>query len=137
MDRTSLPIQQERPTVEAAFDYRSQTHPFPPPARVRAPEGAPNVLVILIDDMGFGATSAFGGPCTTRLAEDGLRFNRFHTTAICSPTRAALLTGRNHHSVGMGVVTDFASTAPGYTGIRPDDSATLAQILGANGYATG
>lgn len=141
MDRTSLPIQPQRPTVEAAFDIRSQTQPFPAPQRIHPPEGAPNVLVILLDDMGFGAPSVFGGPCATpaaeQLAENGLRFNRFHTTAICSPTRAALLTGRNHHSVGMGVVTDFASTAPGYTSMRPDDAATLAQTLRGNGYATG
>ncbi|MBM4495993.1 sulfatase-like hydrolase/transferase [Rhodococcus hoagii] len=91
------------------------------------------MLVILLDDMGFGASSAFGGPCSMPVAEqlaaDGLRFNRFHTTAICSPTRAALLTGRNHHSVGMGVVTDFSSSAPGYTGVRPLDAAPLARTL--------
>ncbi|WP_235736927.1 arylsulfatase [Nocardioides alcanivorans] len=141
MDRTRLPIQLTPPVIEPAFDIREQQPPFPAPEQVRAPEGAPNVLVILLDDMGFGASSPFGGPCSMptaeRLAEDGLRFNRFHTTAICSPTRAALLTGRNHHSVGMGVVTDFASTAPGYTGIRPKDAAPLARTLKENGYATG
>jgi arylsulfatase len=141
MDRTRLPIQFEPPRIEAATDYRSQQVPFPAPRQVRAPEGAPNVLVILLDDMGFGASSAFGGPCAMPVAEDlaanGLKFNRFHTTAVCSPTRAALLTGRNHHSVGMGIVTDFSSTAPGYTGMRPDDAATLAQTLSGNGYATG
>ncbi|WP_235736925.1 arylsulfatase [Nocardioides alcanivorans] len=141
MDRTTLPIRIEQPDVEAAFDIRQQATPFAAPEPVRAPEGAPNVLVILLDDMGFGASSPFGGPCpmpvAEQLAENGLRFNRFHTTALCSPTRAALLTGRNHHSVGMGVVTDFSSSAPGYTGIRPQDAAPLARTLRENGYATG
>lgn len=141
MDRTQLPIHLTPETVDAAHDVRDQQVPFPGPPRVTAPEGAPNVLVILLDDMGFGASSAFGGPCSMPVAEqlaaDGLRFNRFHTTAICSPTRAALLTGRNHHSVGMGVVTDFSSSAPGYTGVRPLDAAPLARTLRENGYATG
>jgi arylsulfatase A-like enzyme len=141
MDRSRLPIHIEPPHVEAAFDIRAQPEPFPAPARVKSPDGAPNVLVILLDDMGFGASTAFGGPCSMpaaeQLAEGGLKFNRFHTTAICSPTRAALMTGRNHHSVGMGIVTDFATTAPGYSGMRPADAATIAQTLQANGYATG
>lgn len=142
LDRTKLPIRIPRtPNENPAPDYRAQTEPYPPQAQVRAPEGAPNVLVILLDDMGFGASSVFGGPCRMPVAEElaagGAHFNRFHTTAVCSPTRAALLTGRNHHTVGMGVVTDFASTAPGYTAMRPDEAATLAQILHGNGYATG
>jgi len=141
MDRSRLPIHIEQPRVKAAFDIRSQSEPFPPPVRVRAPDGAPNVLVILLDDMGFGASTAFGGPCSMPAAEQlaghGLKFNRFHTTAICSPTRAALLTGRNHHSVGMGILTDYATAAPGYTGMRPADAATIAQTLYGNGYATG
>ena len=141
MDRSRLPIHIEQPRVKAAFDIRSQSEPFPPPVRVRAPDGAPNVLVILLDDMGFGASTAFGGPCSMPAAEQlaghGLKFNRFHTTAICSPTRAALMTGRNHHSVGMGILTDYATAAPGYTGMRPADAATIAQTLYGNGYATG
>src|SRR5690606_23551764 len=98
-------------------------------------------LVIMIDDVGFGAASAFGGPCRTptaeRLAQEGLGYTRFHTTALCSPTRAAMLTGRNHHSVGMGVISEMASAAPGYNGTRPASAATVARILQGNGYATG
>lgn len=108
---------------------------------VRPPDGAPNVVVVVIDDMGFGASSAYGGPCrmptTERLAGGGLRYSRFHVTSLCSPTRQALMTGRNHHSVGMGVTTEMATSEPGYTGFRPADAATMAQILGGNGYATG
>ena len=98
------------------------------------------MLVILLDDVGFGASSAFGGvintPTAERLADDGLRYNRFHTTALCSPTRQALLTGRNHHSVGMGGITEIATSAPGYSSIRPNTAAPLAEILKLNGYST-
>ena len=98
------------------------------------------MLVILLDDVGFAASSAFGGPCATptaeRLAGNGLKYNRFHTTALCAPTRAALLTGRNHHSVGMGVITELATAAPGYNSIRPNTCAPLAQTLLLNGYST-
>jgi hypothetical protein len=90
-----------------------------PTDRAAAPAGAPNVLIILLDDVGFGASSAFGGPCHTptleKLAAEGLRYNRFHTCALCAPTRQALLTGRNHHSVGMGAITEIATAAPGLT----------------------
>ena len=103
---------------------RTRRREFPPIEPLRPPAGAPNVLVILLDDIGFGASSAFGGPCATptaeRLAADGLKYNRFHTTALCSPTRQALLTGRNHHSVGMGGITEIATSAPGYNSIRPE-----------------
>ncbi|EUA92771.1 sulfatase family protein [Mycobacterium ulcerans str. Harvey] len=104
--------------------------------------GAPNVLIVLIDDVGFGASSAFGGPCRTpvaeRLAAGGLQLNRFHTTALCSPTRQALLTGRgrNHHSVGMGAITEMATSAPGNNSIRPKEKAPLAETLKLNGYST-
>ena len=95
------------------------------------PKGAPNVLVILIDDVGFGASSAFGGPCQTpnaeRLAAGGLKYNRFHTTALCSPTRQALLTGRNHHSVGMGGITEIATGSPGYCSVLPNTVSPLAR----------
>jgi arylsulfatase len=105
-----------------------------------APPGAPNVLIILTDDVGFGAASTFGGPVQTpnfdRVAKAGLRYNAFHTTALCSPTRAALITGRNHHSVGFGNITEFASGYPGYTGLLPNNAATIAKILQLNGYAT-
>ena len=107
---------------------------------LRPPAGAPNVLVVLLDDVGFGASSAFGGPCATptaeRLAANGLKYNRFHTTALCSPTRQALLTGRNHHSVGMGGITEIATSAPGYNSIRPNTAAPLAETLKLNGYST-
>ena len=100
---------------------------------VRPPDGAPNVVVVVIDDMGFGAPSPYGGPCrlptADRLAGDGLRYSRFHVTALCSPTRQALMTGRNHHSVGMGVTSEMATSHPGYSGYRPASAATLAQIL--------
>ncbi len=98
------------------------------------------MLVVLLDDAGFGSSSAFGGPCQTptfeRLARQGLRFNRFHTTALCSPTRQALLTGRNHHSVGMGGITEIATSAPGHNSIRPANAAPLAETLKLNGYST-
>ena len=98
------------------------------------------MLVVLLDDAGFGSSSAFGGPCQTptfeRLASNGLRYNRFHTTALCSPTRQALLTGRNHHSVGMGGITEIATSAPGYSSVRPKTAAPLAETLKLNGYST-
>ncbi|MPZ00603.1 MAG: sulfatase-like hydrolase/transferase [Actinophytocola sp.] len=123
------------------MDVREQDPPHQPAPPLRPPKGAPNVVVIMIDDMGFGAPSAFGGPCempaAERLAANGLRYSRFHVTAICSPTRQSLLTGRNHHSVGMGVTTEMASAAPGYDGIRPRSATTLGQVLGGNGYRTG
>ncbi|MEY4339890.1 MAG: hypothetical protein RLZ14_1740, partial [Actinomycetota bacterium] len=107
----------------------------------RAPEGAPNVLLILLDDVGFGSCSAFGGPvpmpALERVAANGLRYNQFHTTALCSPTRAAMLTGRNHHSVHMGGITEIANSFPGYDSAIPAEAATVAQVLRLNGYATG
>ncbi|MFQ4135952.1 arylsulfatase [Nodosilinea sp. PGN35] len=107
---------------------------------VKAPAGAPNVLLVLIDDAGFGSASTFGGPIATptfdRLAANGLRYNSFHTTALCSPTRAAILTGRNHHSVGSGTIQELATAYPGYTGLIPQSTATIGQILQRNGYST-
>jgi arylsulfatase len=98
------------------------------------------VLIVLLDDVGFGAASTFGGPCQTptadRLAAGGLRYNRFHTTALCAPTRAALLSGRNHHSVGMGSITETATSAPGNSSVRPNTKAPLAMTLKLNGYST-
>ena len=98
------------------------------------------MLVVVVDDMGFGASSAYGGPCrmptADRLSETGLRYSRFHVTSLCSPTRQALMTGRNHHSVGMGVTSEMATSEPGYTGYRPASAATLAQVLGGNGWST-
>ncbi len=105
-----------------------------------APAGAPNVVLVLLDDVGFGASSTFGGPAVTptldELAKEGLRYNRFHTTAICSPTRASLLTGRNPHATGIGAVMNTADSRPGYSGFHAKDTATIAEILRQNGYST-
>ena len=138
--RSILPIpdpEQETPTV---LDARDPEAKFPPIEPLRPPASAPNVLIVLLDDVGFAASSAFGGPCSTptaeRLAAGGLKYNRFHTTALCSPTRQALLTGRNHHTVGMGGITEIATSAPGYNSIRPKSCAPLAETLKLNGYAT-
>ena len=107
---------------------------------VAPPEGAPNVLLVLIDDAGFGNPSTFGGPIATptmtRMAEEGLRYNRFHVTALCSPTRAALLTGRNHHSVGFGSIGELSGGFPGLLGVLPKDCAPFPQVLQENGYST-
>ncbi len=123
------------PTAMHGSDVEPQ-----PKKPLRPPDGAPNVVIILIDDMGFGASSAFGGPINMptleRVADEGLKYSRFHTTALCSPTRQALLTGRNHHSVGMGSITETATTAPGYTSVRPNSAATIAETLRLNGYST-
>lgn len=138
--RSILPIP-ERPSAGLVkYDAKDPEAQFPPIEPLRPPAGAPNVLVILLDDAGFGSASAFGGPCDTpnfeRLAANGLRYNRFHTTALCAPTRQALLTGRNHHTVGMGSITELATAAPGYNSIRPDTCAPLAETLKLNGYST-
>ena len=110
------------------------------PKAVAAPKGAPNVLLILTDDVGFGASSTFGGPIPTatmdRLAKNGLRYNRFHTTALCSPTRAALLSGRNHHSAATGVIMEAGTGFPGYNTLMPKSAGTFAEILKQNGYNT-
>jgi arylsulfatase A-like enzyme len=140
VQRTILPIPDIKPNSLITYDAKDPETKFPPIHPLRPPHGAPNVLVVLIDDVGFGASSAFGGPCQTptfeRLAADGLSYNRFHTTALCSPTRAALLTGRNHHSVGMGSITELATSAPGQNSIRPNTCAPLAETLKLNGYST-
>jgi arylsulfatase len=111
---------------------------FPQP--VKAPPGAPNILLVLLDDVGFGATSTFGGPCQTptftKLAEKGLKYNHFHTTALCSPTRAALITGRNHHSVHTACIMEAATGFPGYDSVMQKDTATVAEILKQAGYGT-
>ncbi len=121
-------------------DAKDPEAKFPPIEPLRPPDGAPNVLIVLLDDVGFAASSAFGGPCATptaeHLAAEGLKYNRFHTTALCAPTRQALLTGRNHHTVGMGVITELATSAPGYNSLRPNTCAPLAQTLRLNGYST-
>jgi arylsulfatase A-like enzyme len=140
LSRSVLPIPDQPYTGPVTYDAKDPDTAFPPIEPLRAPAGAPNVLVIMLDDVGFGAASAFGGPISTphaeRLAGAGLRYTRFHTTALCSPTRQALLTGRNHHSVGMGGITELASSAPGYTSLRPNTAAPLAETLKLNGYCT-
>lgn len=138
--RTILPVP-DRPHVGiTTYDAKDPDNVIPPFSRLRPPAGAPNVIIALIDDVGFGASSAFGGPVNTptaeRLANQGLRYTRFHTTALCAPTRAALLSGRNHHSVGMGNITEMATGAPGYNGVRSNAKATLPETLKLNGYAT-
>ena len=138
--RAILPIPDRPYAGVTTYDAKNPDTSFPPIEPLRAPDGAPNVLVILIDDAGFGSNSAFGGPCATptfeRLAADGLKYTRFHTTALCSPTRAALLSGRNHHTVGMGGITEIATSAPGYSSVRPNTCAPLAETLKLNGYST-
>ena len=138
--RDVLPIP-DRPYPGAVlYDAKDPDAKFPPIRPLRPPAGAPNVLVVLLDDVGFGASSAFGGPVSTptaeRLAGEGLKYTRFHTTALCSPTRAALIGGRNHHTVGMGAITEFATSAPGYNTLRPNTCSPLPEILKLNGYAT-
>ena len=138
LDRTSLPIAEPdypRSTVLDARDAKA-----PPRFEIKAPVSAPNVLIVLVDDMGFGMPSAFGGPvrmpAAERLAKQGLRYNQFHTTALCSPTRTALLSGRNHHMNHMGSITETATGFPGNTGQRPNSVAPFAEILRLNGYST-
>ncbi|MGE5273371.1 MAG: sulfatase-like hydrolase/transferase [Verrucomicrobiota bacterium] len=140
-DRTVLPIPDKvfggvagRTMDEAVADWTVVAGP-------KAPEGAPNVLLVLIDDAGFGQPDTFGGPIPTpnftRVAENGLTYNSFHVTALCSPTRAAMLTGRNHHHVGMGSIVEFPGPFPGYTGAVPRSCASVPRILRENGYVTG
>ena len=140
ISRSVLPIPDRPYEGELPLDARDPDAKFPPIQPLRPPSGAPNVLVVLLDDVGFAASSAFGGPCATptaeRLAANGLKYNRFHTTALCAPTRAALLSGRNHHTVGMGVITELATSAPGYNSMRPNTCAPLAHTLRLNGYST-
>ncbi len=139
-DRSHLPMPNTVRTNLITYDAKNPDTKFPPIEQLRPPQGSPNVLIVLIDDAGFGSSSAFGGPCQTptldKLAADGLRYTRFHTTALCSPTRQALLTGRNHHSTGMGGITETATGAPGYSSVRPNTMAPLAETLKLNGYST-
>ncbi len=137
-DRTVLPIAEPKRPVITEIDARKVK--MPPRAEVKAPAGAPNVVIVLIDDMGFGVPNSFGGPVPMatldKLAQDGLRYNNFHTTALSSPTRAALKSGRNHHQVDMGFITEMATGMPGNTGQIPNSTAPLAEMLRLNGYAT-
>ncbi len=138
-DRTVLPLAEPTPPTYTELDARNAK----PPARfeVKAPKGAPNVVIVLIDDVGFGGPSTFGGPIRTptmdKLTASGLRFNNFHTTALCSPTRNALKTGRNHHTVNTGSIMESSTAFPGNTGQNPNSVAPLAEMLRLNGYSTG
>ena len=138
--RSHLPMATPERTGLITYDAKDPDSKFPPIEQLRPPKGAPNVLIILIDDAGFGSSSAFGGPCQTpnaeKLAAVGLKYNRFHTTALCSPTRQAMLTGRNHHSAGMGGITEVATGAPGYNSVLPNTISPLARTLKLNGYST-
>jgi arylsulfatase len=138
LDRVVLPIPEPKRPLYKELDARKVK--TPPNFEIKAPAGAPNVVIILIDDLGFGAPSTFGGPIATptldQLARNGLRYNNFHTTALCSPTRAALKAGRNHHTVNMGFITEMATSIPGNTGQIPNATASLAQMLRLNGYST-
>ncbi len=138
--RTNLPMANTSKPKLITYDAKDPDTKFPPIEQLRPPQGAPNILIVLIDDAGFGSSSAFGGPCKTpsaeKLAAGGLKYNRFHTTALCSPTRQALLTGRNHHSCGMGGITEIATGAPGYCSVLPNTMSPLANTLKLNGYST-
>jgi arylsulfatase A-like enzyme len=140
LSRTILPIADREHVGLTTYDAKDPDTKFPPIEPLRPPKGAPNVLIVLLDDVGFAASSPFGGvistPTAERLAKSGLKFNRFHTTALCSPTRQALLTGRNHHSVNMGAICELATSAPGYSSLLPKDKAPLALTLKLNGYST-
>lgn len=140
VDRDHYPAPEyQYPDVKIGLTAADSTPDFPPPKT--APDGAPNILLVLIDDEGFGCPSTFGGlvetPTLDRLAGDGLRYNAFHTTALCSPTRASLITGRNHHACATGVIQEMATGYPGYSGILPKSCGTIATMLQANGYSTG
>ena len=139
IDRTILPI--VPPKSEPIPELDARKAKAPPPFEIKPPEGAPNVVIVLIDDIGFGATETFGGvietPTLSRLAEEGLRFNQFHTTALCSPTRASLKSGRNHHATNVGSVMEIATGFPGNQGQIPPDVIPVAEILRQNGYSTG
>ena len=139
IDRTRLPIAQ--PISATVTQPLPANAVMPEPWEVRAPEGAPNVVIILLDDIGFGAPSPFGGPVNMptlqHLADNGLRYNRFHTIALCAPTRGALKSGRNHHRVNMGSIPEIATGFAGNTTVIPDTAAPIAEVLRQNGYNTG
>ena len=138
-DRTRLPIAQPAPAP--VTEALPENVPLPTPWEVKAPEGAPNVVIVLLDDIGFGGPSPFGGPINMptlqKLADNGLSYNRFHTIALCAPTRAALKTGRNHHQVNMGSIPEIATGYAGNTTVVPDNAAPIAEVLRQNGFATG
>jgi arylsulfatase len=139
IDRTVLPIKQPQRPTYTQLDVKDATPP--PRQEVKAPEGAPNVILVLVDDLGFAGTSKFGGPVSTptfdRVASEGVYYNSFHTTAVCSPTRAAIKSGRNHHVNNMAFITEMATGFPGGTGEIPQNVAPVAEMLRLNGYSTG
>ena len=138
LDRTVLPIAEPKRQTYKELDARNAK--APERWEVKAPEGAPNVVVVLIDDMGFGASAAFGGPINMpnldKIAATGIKYNRFHTTSLCSPTRVALLTGYNHHSNNAGSIMETGTAFPGNTGVRPQSITPMAEVLRQNGYST-
>jgi arylsulfatase len=138
VDRTKLPLPE--PKFKGVIGKTCVDSKADWPAVPKPPEGAPNVVVILLDDVGFGQVSTFGGPVPTpeldRLAAKGLRYNRFHTTAICGPSRAALITGRNHHNCGVGFLAEWATGFPSYNNMIPKSCATIGAVLKGNGYST-
>ena len=139
IDRSRLPIPQPAPAPVTAL--LPEDVELPTPWEVRAPEGAPNIVIVLLDDIGFGAPSPFGGPVVMptlqQLADAGISYNRFHTIALCAPTRAALKSGRNHHRVNMGSIPEIATGYAGNTTVVPNNAAPIAEILRQNGYNTG
>ncbi len=139
LDRGTLPILED--PFKGTIGRTAEESKPDKPAILMPPNGAPNVVVVLLDDVGFGASDVFGGPvpmpALRKVAEQGLRYNQFHTTALCSPTRAALLTGRNHHSAHFGAIAEIAVGYPGYDSVIPRSKATVAEVLKGNGYNTG
>ena len=139
--RGVLPIPDRQHLGLLTYDAKDPDTSFPPIEPLLPPAGAPNVLIVLLDDVGYGAGQPVrraGAACRPRsgCSSGGLTYNRFHTTALCAPTRAALLSGRNHHSVGMGMITETATSAPGSSGLRPNTKAALPMTLKLNGYST-
>ena len=136
--RERLPIPEKK--FEGKIGRTTEESKPDKPTIITPPEGAPNVVIVLLDDVGFGASEVFGGPVPTpafrQVADEGLRYNQFHTTALCSPTRSALLTGRNHHSVGFGAISEIAVGYPGYNSVIPYSKATVGEVLKGNGYNT-
>jgi arylsulfatase len=140
LDRTVLPPRPPAFAGKIANSYKDSTPDWKPALPLAAPQGAPNILVIVLDDVGYGQLGAYGGPIDTpnidRLAASGVKYTDFHTTALCSPSRGALLTGRNHHSIGLAAITEAATGFPGNFGNIPKDAAMIAEVLKQNGYNT-
>ncbi len=140
VDRTVLPPAAPEFEGKIGPNYKESTPDWTPALPLTAPKDAPNVLVIVLDDVGYGQLGCYGGPIQTpnldKLAAGGLRYNNFHTTALCSPSRGALLTGRNHHAIGLAAITEGATGYPGNYGSIPKSAGTIAETLKQNGYNT-